>query len=107
MGRKDEEFVKAVFSREEGGAKVKRIRDDSSSDDEVSSKFPRQTVTNPTDFLVDKKPEVYKKAVWEKRIGTMSSKKGGLGILVRKKAAVESRTSPSTASSTPNSAAST
>jgi len=106
--RKDEEFVRAVFSREEGGAKVKRIRDDSSSDDdEVSSKFPRQTVTNPTDFLVDKKPEVEKKAVWEKSIGTMSSKKGGLGILVRKKATVESKTSTSTASATPSSAAST
>lgn len=84
--RKDEEFVKAVFSREEGGAKVKRIRDDSSSDEEqLLSKLPRQAVTNPTDFLVDKKPEVEKKAVWEKSIGTMSSKKGGLGILVKKK----------------------
>jgi len=79
--RKDEEFVKAVFSREEGGAKVKRIRDESSSDEEVVSKVARPA--NPTDFLVDKKP-VEKKAVWEKSIGTLSSK-GGLGVLVKKK----------------------
>eukprot|EP00092_Neocalanus_flemingeri_P032218 GFUD01035018.1.p1 GENE.GFUD01035018.1~~GFUD01035018.1.p1 ORF type:complete len:327 (-),score=124.50 GFUD01035018.1:158-1138(-) len=86
--RKDEEFVKAVFSREEGGAKVKRIRDESSSDEEeLASKVSRPTVTNPTDFLVDKKPVVEKKAVWEKSIGTLSSK-GGLGVLVKKKVAV-------------------
>merc|ERR1712115_180734 len=62
-------------------------RDDSSSSDEdqTSNKVPRPTVTNPTDFLVDKKPETEKKAVWEKSIGTLSSKKGGLGILVKKK----------------------
>jgi len=100
--RKDEEFVKAVFSREEGGAKVKRIRDDSSSDEEqLLSKLPRQAVTNPTDFLVDKKPEVEKKAVWEKSIGTMSSKKGGLGVLVKKKVHGESKAPNSTASITP------
>jgi len=85
--RKDEEFVKAVFSRGEGGVKVKRIRDESSSSDEdqTSKKIPRPTVTNPTDFLVDKKPEAEKKAVWEKSIGTLSSKKGGLGIIVKRK----------------------
>merc|ERR1712025_1193963 len=83
----DEEFVKAVFSRGEGGVKVKRIRDESSSSDEdqTSNKVHRPTVTNPTDFLVDKKPEAEKKAVWEKSIGTLGSKKGGLGILVKKK----------------------
>jgi len=104
--RKDEEFVKAVFSRGEGGVKVKRIRDESSSSDEenISNKIPRQTVTNPTDFLVEKKPEVEKKAVWEKSIGTMNTKKGGLGILVRKKVNIEANTSnaspqPPTASS--------
>jgi len=93
--RKDEEFVKAVFSRGEGGVKVKRIRDESSSSDEdhITNKIPRPDVTNPTDFLVDKKPEVEKKAVWEKSIGTMSNKKGGLGILVKKKVNPEAKTS--------------
>jgi len=63
--RKDEEFVKAVFSRVEGGAKVKRIRDDSSSDEEeVVSKFAKPA--NPTDFLVDKKPVEKKSSVGEK-----------------------------------------
>jgi len=104
--RKDEEFVKAVFSRVEGGAKVKRIRDDSSSDDEeLVSKFAKPTVTNPTDFLVDKKPVVEKKAVWEKSIGTLNSK-GGLGVLVKKKVQGAIRTPNSTtpSSSTTSSA---
>jgi len=112
--RKDEEFVKAVFSRGEGGVKVKRIRDESSSSDEdqITNKIPRPAVTNPTDFLVDKKPDVVKKAVWEKSIGTMSNKKGGLGILVKKKVnpevkstAESSKTSTSFTSSTPSAVA--
>merc|ERR1719418_136498 len=37
-----------------------------------------------TDHLVEKKPSA-EKAVWEKSIGTLSSKKGGLGVLVKKK----------------------
>jgi len=95
--RKDEEFVKAVFSRGEGGVKVKRIRDESSSSDEdqITNKIPRPAVTNPTDFLVDKKPDVVKKAVWEKSIGSMSNKKGGLGILVKKKVNSEVKASAS------------
>merc|ERR1712179_703401 len=106
--RKDEEFVKAVFSRGEGGVKVKRIRDESSSSDEdqITNKIPRPSVTNPTDFLVDKK------AVWEKSIGTMSNKKGGLGILVKKKVnpevkatAESSKTSTLFAISTPSAVA--
>jgi len=87
--RKDEEFIKAVFSREESGAKVKRIRDESSSSDEdsaVKNKVSRHTLTNPTDHLVDKKTEPEKKNAWEKSIGTMNSnKKKGLGILIKKK----------------------
>ena len=39
---------------------------------------------NATDHLVEKK-QTTEKAVWEKSIGTLSSKKGGLGILVKKK----------------------
>jgi len=110
--RKDEEFVKAVFSRGEGGVKVKRIRDESSSSDEdqITNKIPRPAVTNPTDFLVDKKPDVVKKAVWEKSIGSMSNKKGGLGILVKKKVNSEVKASASpvaTAESSKTSASST
>ena len=39
---------------------------------------------NPTDHLVEKKAPV-EKAVWERSIGSLSSKKGGLGVLVKKK----------------------
>merc|ERR1719397_127375 len=51
----DEAFVKSVFSKSASGEKIKRVRDDSSSDEETPSKFTKPE--NPTDFLVDKKPE--------------------------------------------------
>jgi len=113
--RKDEEFVKAVFSREESGVKVKRLLDESSSDEEVvPSKVPKHTALKPTDHLVDKKPVPEKKAAWEKSIGTLSNKKGGLGVLVRKKTVSDDKsvkctssaneTKPSTSDSTVQSA---
>ena len=40
---------------------------------------------NATDHLVEKKSTA-EKAAWEKSIGTLSNKKGGLGVLVKKKA---------------------
>jgi len=79
----DEAFVKSVFSKSASGEKIKRVRDDSSSDEETPSKFTKPE--NPTDFLVDKKPENIEKKVWERSIGSLGVKKGGLGVLVKKK----------------------
>jgi len=85
----DEEFVKAVFSKE-GGVKMKRIveEDSSSEEEKVKSKVAKTTTsfTAATDILtsgVEDKKEIEKK-VWEKSIGTISSKKS-LGSLVKKK----------------------
>ena len=83
--RQDEEFVKSIFSRVEGGDKIKRLKDDS-DEDEDDLKIPTKLskLDNPTDHLVEKKAPV-EKAVWERSIGSLSSKKGGLGVLVKKK----------------------
>jgi len=83
----DEEFVKAVFSKE-GGVNMKRIVDESSSSEEDKPKVKVAKVENEsaTDILTSgtakEKPEE-KKKVWEKSVGGMSKK--GLGILVKKK----------------------
>jgi len=80
--KEDEEFVKAVFSREAvTGSKVKRLLQESSSSGDEE---PREKVakTAPTDILVEKKVEKEKK-VWEKSIGSLGG--GKLGLLVKKK----------------------
>ena len=86
--RKDEEFIKSIFSRVEGGDKIKRINDDSDEDEDQRLPSKLAKLDNPTDHLVEKKPPA-EKAVWERSIGTLSSKKGGLGVLVKKKTVKE------------------
>jgi len=103
MEREDENFVKAVFSKE-GDVKVKRLIDDgtssSESETEAIEKAKKLKVEKPTDFLTSGtsvKPAGEKK-VWEKSIGSLStSKKSALGIIVKKKSATNS---PSTSTNT-------
>lgn len=94
MEKADENFVKAIFSKE-GNVKVKRLMDEgtssSESESEAADKAKKLKVEKPTDFLtsgITPKPTGEKK-VWEKSIGTLgsssASKKNGLGILVKKK----------------------
>merc|ERR1712176_1211789 len=86
--KEDEEFVKKVFAREAiTGDKVKRLVDDSSSDEENGSEVKKVKTLKPTDHLVERKVEA-KKQVWEKSIGGMSSK-SKLGSLVKKKEPVK------------------
>jgi len=87
----DEEFVKAVFSKE-GGVNMKRIVDESSSSEEDKPKVKVAKVAHEavTDILTEgsgvEKQEA-KKNVWEKSVGGLSSFSGkkGLGVLVKKK----------------------
>ena len=81
---KDEEFVKSIFSKAESGDKIKRLHDDSDEEEEDMKVKKVSKLESATDHLVEKKPSA-EKAVWEKSIGTLSSKKGGLGVLVKKK----------------------
>lgn len=86
--KKDEEFVKSIFSKSaDTGDKIKRLQENSDEDDE-DDKVPKKVsrLENATDHLVEKKA-AGEKAVWEKSIGYLSSKKGGLGVLVKKKTA--------------------
>jgi len=98
--RKDEEFVKSIFSRVESGDKIKRLKDDSDEDEDekVPVKLPK--LDNPTDHLVEKKAPG-EKAVWERSIGSLSSKKGGLGVLVKKKTPAVTGTTSKVISSPP------
>jgi len=106
MEREDDEFVKSVFSKD-GDTKVKRIMDDksSSSDSDSEEKAKRLKVDKPTDFLtqgIAPKP-VTEKKVWEKSIGTLgSSKKSGLGVLVKKKSSKTAPTPPPATFKAPN-----
>lgn len=85
--KKDEDFINAVFSKN-GDVKVKRLLESGSSSEEEKDEKKMKT-DNPTDHLTGhvKKPE--QKAVWEKSIGSLSTKKGGLGMLVKKKSAAK------------------
>jgi len=100
MEREDDEFVKSVFSKD-GEVKVKRIMDESSSSSGSDSeeKAKKLKVDKPTDFLtqgITPKP-VAEKKVWEKSIGTLgSSKKSGLGVLVKKKSSKDTPPPPVT-----------
>ena len=99
--QKDEEFVKSIFSKVDTGEKIKRLQDDSDEDEEdikVTRKIAK--LDNATDHLVEKKPAA-EKAVWEKSIGTLSNKKGGLGILVKKKTPLSTSSNPIVKTSTP------
>jgi len=80
----DEDFVNTVFSKD-GHVKMKRILEDGSSSEEEKEKEKKVKTDNPTDHLTGhvKKPE--KKEAWQRSIGALSSKKGGLGMLVKKK----------------------
>merc|ERR1712223_1535862 len=78
------EFVKSIFSKAESGDKIKRLHDDSDEEEEDMKVKKVSKLESATDHLVEKKPSA-DKAVWEKSIGTLSSKKGGLGVLVKKK----------------------
>merc|ERR1711990_680603 len=50
--RKDEEFIKSIFSRVEGGDKIKRINDDSDEDEDQRLPSKLAKLDNPTDHLV-------------------------------------------------------
>jgi len=85
--KRDEEFVKSIFSKDDAGDKIKRLHDDSDEEPEEGTVKKVSRLENATDHLVEKKSTA-EKAVWEKSIGTLSNKKGGLGVLVKKKAPV-------------------
>jgi len=97
--RADEEFVKKVFAREANtGDKVKRLVEESSSDEEKEAAMVKKLKSaNPTDHLVEKKVE-QKKQVWEKSIGSLGKSK--LGALVKKKTEVIKEEKPTTSSGT-------
>merc|ERR1712223_280990 len=78
------EFVKSIFSKAESGDTIKRLHDNSDEEEEDMKVKKVSKLESATDHLVEKKPST-EKAVWEKSIGTLSSKKGGLGVLVKKK----------------------
>jgi len=85
----DEAFVKTIFGKDSGsGGTVKRIVDteEGDSSDEEFRRTKKIKVDKPTDLLGKKEDEASagKKEAWQKSIGMMS-KKGGLGVLVRKK----------------------
>ena len=84
----------------ESGDKIKRLKDDSDEDEDekVPVKLPK--LDNPTDHLVEKKAPG-EKAVWERSIGSLSSKKGGLGVLVKKKTPAVTGTTSKVISSPP------
>lgn len=78
-----------------GQQKIKRIldEDESDSDDDAKKRITKKIKTEKvTDFLSTeqtKKPEALKP--WEKSVGSLGAKKkGGLGILVKKKSPVAS-----------------
>ena len=85
----DEAFVKSIFGKDSGsGGTIKRIVDaeEGDSSDEEFRRTKKIKVDKPTDLLGKKEDEASagKKEAWQKSIGMMS-KKGGLGVLVRKK----------------------
>lgn len=85
--KRDEEFVKSIFSKDDAGDKIKRLHDESDDEQEEGTVKKVSRLENATDHLVEKK-SIAEKAVWEKSIGTLSNKRGGLGVLVKKKAPV-------------------
>ena len=93
----DEAFIKSIFGKDgDSGGTVKRIVDDEEGGDSSDEEFRRTKkikVENPTDLLGKKEDEASsgkKKEAWEKSVGMMStSRKGGLGILVKKKPKAE------------------
>ena len=91
----DEAFVKSIFGKDgDSGGTVKRIIDDEEGDssDEEFRRTKKVKVDNPTDLLGKKEEDAStskKKEAWQKSVGMMSSKKGGLGVLVKKKPKAE------------------
>jgi len=94
----DEAFVKSIFGKDgDSGGTVKRIVDDVEGDGDSSDEEFRRTkkikVDNPTDLLGKKEEDEAssskKKEAWQKSVGVLSSKKGGLGVLVKKKPKAE------------------
>lgn len=82
--QRDEEFVKSIFSKDDAGDKIKRLHDDSDEEQEEGTVKKVSRLENATDHLVEKRSTA-EKAVWERSIGTLSNKKAGLGVLVKKK----------------------
>lgn len=80
----DEEDIQSVFGKE--GA-VKRLQDNSDSDEEIRAKLPKPS-EKPTDLLAPaKKPEAAgEKKSWERSLGTLGGGKR-TGLLVRRAAA--------------------
>ncbi|XP_043224968.1 splicing factor YJU2-like isoform X2 [Amphibalanus amphitrite] len=72
--QEDEEYIRSVFGKGKDSA-VKRVRDDSDSDEEVRAKVPPPT-EKPTDLLAPAKPEVpSEKKSWERSLGTLGGAK--------------------------------
>nr|ACO15500.1 Coiled-coil domain-containing protein 94 [Caligus clemensi] len=87
--KEDESFIQSVFGRTSRDEVVKRIYEEDVRDGNDSNKIKIPKVGKVTDFLapseyIEDKSKV-KKASWQKSIGSLSSKKGGLGVLVKKK----------------------
>lgn len=85
--KEDEEFVKSVFGTTSEDKKIKRLMDD--DEEEISSKPIKKLpkVEKVTDYLAPNNSSgEQRKETWQKSIGSLSgNKKGGLGIIVRKK----------------------
>lgn len=71
----DEDYISSVFGKGKDSA-VKRVKDDSDSDDELRAKLPRPS-EKPSDLLVPvKKPEVVsEKKSWERSLGSLGGGK--------------------------------
>ncbi|XP_040579167.1 splicing factor YJU2 [Lepeophtheirus salmonis] len=84
--REDEEFVRSVFGRNSHDEVVKRIYEEDIKEDESEPKFKVPKVEKVTDFLAQPENDTeIKKEAWQKSIGSLSSKKKGIGVLVKKK----------------------
>ncbi|TRY64347.1 hypothetical protein TCAL_00458 [Tigriopus californicus] len=87
--QQDEAEIQALFGRN-GGEPVKRLLDES-DDEENEERAPATTskvmkTEKATDWLSTQPAEKTRKQAWEKSIGSLTGpKKGGLGVLVKKK----------------------
>eukprot|EP00096_Caligus_rogercresseyi_P010839 TRINITY_DN4073_c0_g1_i1.p1 TRINITY_DN4073_c0_g1~~TRINITY_DN4073_c0_g1_i1.p1 ORF type:complete len:359 (+),score=141.79 TRINITY_DN4073_c0_g1_i1:29-1078(+) len=84
--QEDESFIQSVFGRDSRDEVVKRIYEEDIKEEE-EHKFKVPKVEKVTDLLSSSEApdSKNKKESWEKSIGSFSSRKGGLGALVKTK----------------------
>lgn len=95
--QQDEAYVQSIFGRDESGAVVKRLTEDTEEEYEDGKKRAKVAKLEAvTDLLTGPKPKD-RKEVWEKSIGALggdSFKKKGIGIMVKKKTVNSSKPAP-------------